>query len=159
MTQAVVSLEALSSEIQQHVQRLRNAPAGATAQQAMVEVGGTVLPMIRDLVSYVATLEQAVISTTAEVVERLDAVEQDVSGQDAGTRIDPDDAGRILEFIAAAKVLAEAALASAKDPNAVRDQMQKFIAEADALTQIVEEATLMDEGEADEEGAGETEGA
>jgi hypothetical protein len=157
-----VSLESLVSEIDQHVARLRAAPAQASGQQALLEIGGTILPLVRDLASYLIVLEGAVARATEEAADRMDGIEQAVDGlgesiaeigaaEAGGTSFTAEDGARFTEYLSASKLLLEEVIKNPANPKQVRDQIQHMLDEAAALLAIVEESTQGDEEEEDGE--------
>lgn len=152
-TDSQITLTGLVEEVDQHVTRIRSAGPTESGQRAMLELSGTILPMFRDIVNYVAMLEQAVIRATEENTERIDQIEEGIlsSSQDEGTRFEPEDAASFLEFIRSAKLLVETVMSNPSNPEPVRQQMERMLAEADRLISIVEDGTLEDEQEEDGE--------
>lgn len=154
-----VTMEGLIAEIDQHVTRLRAAPAQASGQQALIELGGTMLPLVRDMAAYISMLEAAVVRATEESVARMDSMEDaiaELGADDGGTRFTAEDSARFLEFFEAVKLFFENTLKLPGLNAEMKSAIQGMVKEAGELAEVVQQSTVEDgeEGE-EEEGDGE----
>ncbi len=159
MTEQVnqISLPKLAEEIDEHVARIRGrAPSTTQASGPMLELSGTVLPMLRDLVSYVSVLEEAVIRSSEETSVRIDQLEDGIVAavnQGGGTQFEPEDAEKFIEFFTATKLVMQTLRDQGNNPEPVKNQFEQMIKLADELIALVEESTLED-GDEDDGGEG-----
>lgn len=152
-----VTMEGLIAEIDQHVTRLRAAPPQASGQQALIELGGTMLPLVRDMAAYIAMLEAAVARAAEESVVRMDQMEEaiaELGSEEQGTRFTAEDATRFLEFFEGVRLFLENALKLPGMNKDMRESLQGMAKEAAELSEFVQQSTMEDAGE-DEEGADE----
>lgn len=161
-----VSLAKLIEEIDQHVPRIRSRASAGGASAAtsgpMLELSGTVLPILRDLASYVAMLEAAVVKHSEETSDRIEQIESGIvdfaaAQQSSGTQFEPDDADKFMDYLQAMKLMLEALRDNAAGADK-KGRFQEMLTKTEDLMALVEDSTLEDGEEEEGEGASESEG-
>jgi len=156
--QPMDELSALAQSIikdQRRIAAMQNPSSAAVA----TEMSGTLLAYDRDLASYLARFEASVIANFQAAFSMIQDLQEGgaAASDDGGTQFEPEDAAKFRDFISGARVLVAATAEAPGTAEQVKQQMLRMVQVADELLALIEENTLLDDGE--DEGDAEEAGA